>query len=228
MGGFYLVTGATGGLGKEICKILSKNNYNLIIHGRSLDKLTSLEKEIKNKNIFIKKITGDLSKLKTSNLIYNKVRKLNLKCIINNAAIYNNKHFNKIKENEIISMMNINLISPILLIQKLIPLLKKNTESFIININSIAGTKGGMYETIYSTSKFGLRGFADSLQYETTKNNIRLINFAFGGIKTNMTKKRKDYNKLILPKDAAQIIFNSITQPPSLRVTEINVARALY
>ena len=56
-----LITGATGGLGKEIAKEFAKNGCNLFLTGRNNDKLNSLKNELENDQIKIDFEDADLS-----------------------------------------------------------------------------------------------------------------------------------------------------------------------
>lgn len=228
MNKYILITGSTGGLGKNICKVFASNKYNLVIVGKDITKLNSLEKQILRYEVSVKKVKVNLLSLNSIEKIYSKTKNLNIAGIINNAAIHNIKSLEKLKDTEIEDLINLNLVIPIKIISRFLNILKKNDESFIANINSIAGINGGNLESIYSASKFGLRGFSESLQYEVTRHNIRLTNYSFGGIQSNMTKNRKDFKKLINPKDAADLIYKNSHQPKSLRVTELNISRTNY
>ena len=64
-------------------------------------------------------------------------------------------------------MINVNLIAPIKIIRKL----SKNLKN-IININSMVGLEAKKNRTLYAASKWGLRGFSDSLKKEDVKYNI--------------------------------------------------------
>ena len=66
-------------------------------------------------------------------------------------------------------MVNTNLNGMYYLTSSVVPLMKKNHRtSNIINIGSILGTIGREKATAYATTKFGIRGFTDSLFKEST------------------------------------------------------------
>ena len=88
--------------------------------------------------------------------------------LINNAAIICPAiPFPDYSESQITDMINVNLTAPILLIHQLYDNLKG-----IININSMVGLETKRMRTMYSASKWGLRGFSNSLKTECSDKNI--------------------------------------------------------
>ena len=79
-------------------------------------------------------------------------------------------------------MINVNLTAPILLTYHLLPQLKN-----IININSIVGLEVKPFRTMYSATKWGLRGFAQSLKAENK--NINILDVYPTNIKTTPDKQ---------------------------------------
>ena len=86
-------------------------------------------------------------------------------------------HFGSLEQfsaQQIEQQIQLNLISPILIIRELIPQLKQNGGGDIIIIGSESALKGGRYGSIYSASKAGLRGFAQALKEECANAAIRV------------------------------------------------------
>src|SRR3989338_4795596 len=94
----------------------------------------------------------------------------------------------------------------------------------IININSMAGLVGSNHEPLYAASKFGLRGFSESVKGEWIKHGVRMIDVHSGAIGTGMSAKRADLKSLIDPKELAEFIVG-LCQTDSFFVREFNVQR---
>jgi short-subunit dehydrogenase len=106
--------------------------------------------------------------------------------LINNAGTSQFKSFAEQTSFELESLLKTNLVAPMLLTQALIPELMKSKEAQIINIGSIFGYIGFPGFTSYCASKFGLRGFSQSLRRELADTSIRVKYFAPRATKTSI------------------------------------------
>ena len=179
-----LITGATGGLGNYLSKYFVEKGHSLIISSRSNAKLQKLKKDLIdingeveyfNCNLLNEKEILELTKISMNS---------NVKILINNAAITcSGKKLDDLSTKEIHAMLKINLIAPILLSKFF-----GNSLSDIININSMVGLEHKKYRTLYSSSKWGLRGFSESYKKETK--NLNVLDVYPSNIKT--VPKRKN------------------------------------
>tara|TARA_B000000532_G_scaffold126421_1_gene101284 strand:+ start:159 stop:824 length:666 start_codon:yes stop_codon:yes gene_type:complete len=214
------ITGSNGSLGLALAKKFFNKNYSLILHSRKKNKKILAFKN-KNNNF----IYGNLEKIETIKKICKKINGYDSNIIINNAGIYLNKSFNKIKINEIKKIIDINFLSNIYLLKNL--KISKEKKYLIININSIAGVSGTANETIYSASKHALKGFFDSIEQEHD-NKFDIMNIYPGAFKSKITKKRKDFNNLMSADEIADLIFENIKKYRSLKINNIYLKRKLY
>ena len=157
-----LITGSSKGLGYYLAKYFALKGHSVIIHGRNKKRLEVINEEIKK--------TGTeseyfISNLENSNEIIDFsdfAIKKNVKILINNAGVTcPNKPFQEIDYNIIKKMIDVNIAAPIMLIN----LLKNNIEQ-IININSMSGLESKKNRTIYAATKWGFKGFSESLKKE--------------------------------------------------------------
>jgi len=82
-------------------------------------------------------------------------------------------------EGEAISRtLSTNLLAPINICKTLIPLLKEQPQGLILNVGSILGSIGYAGSSVYCASKFGLRGFTESLRRELSDSDISVIYLA--------------------------------------------------
>lgn len=87
--------------------------------------------------------------------------------------------------------------------------MKKQRSGHIVFVNSSAGKEGYKNHTLYSTTKFGLAGFAKSLRQEAKQHNIKVTSVHPGGVKTNLYRSLKtsvDTSAYMDPKPVAEAI----------------------
>ncbi len=227
---WVLITGSGKGLGKELALIFSKNNYNIILHGRNLENLEKVMEAITKNNAECRIIVGDLKNYETIEKLSKIAIEKNIFILINNAAIGTIKNFADLSEEEIVDELAVNLIAPMRLTKKIYDLMLRKKDGIIININGIDGLKIAKDgRTAYSTSKFGLRGFTDALRFESKKHNIKVIGFYLGGIKTDMySKNQNDASNCMETSEVSEIIFNACKDYKSLQVEDIFLGRMKY
>tara|TARA_B100001248_G_scaffold262596_1_gene259866 strand:- start:2694 stop:3344 length:651 start_codon:yes stop_codon:yes gene_type:complete len=163
-----LITGSSGGLGMHLAKLFANKGHEIILHGRDKEKLESLKKDIIKSGNKAEYIVADLNNEKDLANLCDYSLSENVKILINNAGIIcPNLSFSKITDDIIDSMIVVNLIAPIKIINKLSYNLK-----YVININSMVGIEAKKNRTLYAASKWGLRGFSNSLKMENNPYNI--------------------------------------------------------
>lgn len=198
-----LITGVNSGVGFNLAKKLSRK-FKIIGLSRSNNNI----KKINSKNFSFNKV--DLSKTEEIDSLK---KTKNIDCLINNASIFKQKDFKNLTTAEILSIIQTNLIGTILLTKKI---LKENNLKKIINIISVSGLNGIKNQTIYSSSKHGLKGFFESLNYEIGK-KTKIYNIYPGGINTELWNnykniKKKKAKNFLSPDDIFSLVFFLIKQ----------------
>lgn len=200
---FVLITGSGRGLGKEMALVFAAHRYNIILHDRSEADLKDVKKELSLKNIDFFTVAGDLKSEKTLNNLYKISKAKRISILINNAGVHSPKlPLEKINDKQIDDLLLTNLIAPIKLTCRIYPLFLKSGQGTIININSILGLENQKFRTLYSASKWGLRGFTETLKLEAEKNKIRII-----GIYPSRIKTRPEFTEGMEAEDVAKKIY---------------------
>ena len=202
-----IITGATGGIGNSITKILSENGAKILATGTKVEKLEKLKSKFKNVNI----LKFDISNSdKIEEFIENATSELGgLDCIINNAGVTQDNLAIRMSFEEWKKVIDINLNSTFLLSKFAIKKMLKNKSGKIINISSVVGHTGNVGQANYTASKAAIVAMSKSLAIEYAKKNININCISPGFIKSEMTSKIDEKFKEII-----------ISKIPSLRLGE--------
>jgi len=215
-------------LGKSLALAFAKNGYGIILHGRDRSRLRTVKKAVLENGVDCEIVSGDLTSKVTMDKLYEVASKRNIDILINNAGMYSYKSFGAMNFEESKKVLDVNLFAPIRLISSIYPIFLENKSGLIININSVAGKYPNELEAVYCASKYGLRGFSDSFRFEANKNGVCVISIYLGAMQTAMAEGKPDYEKLIRPDEAADLIFKISENYENLRVSEINLLRRRY
>ena len=170
-----LVTGASRGIGREICENLSKFKH-FAVYGVGRSKI-----KINNFNYF----ALDISKKNSLNLLSKKIPKLDV--LINNAGITKDNLLMRMNEEMWDTVINVNLKSCFNTVKAATRTFMKQRSGSIINMTSVVGIKGNAGQSNYAASKSGIIGFTKSVALELGSRGIRCNAIAPGFIETEMT-----------------------------------------
>lgn len=213
---YILITGATSGIGYEMAKIYLKNNENIILVARNLEKMNEIKLEYPN-NIEI--IQADLSKENEAKRVYDevKLRKLDVKTVINNAGVGLFGDFKNTKIEDEISMINLNVISLVSLTKFFLKDMLEKNRGEILNVSSVAGYTAGPKMAVYYATKNFVTAFSNAINYELKDSNVKVSSLAPGATKTGFVKAAKlensklfDNLRLMEAKEVAEIAIKNL------------------
>ena len=227
-----LITGATGGLGSHLAKILLEHNCNIFLTSKSKLKLQQLQNKLEKTNKNNCKIIyqyGDLTKISDIKKIIKNVRKKfkTIDIVINNAGLFLSKPISKSKIDEFQNIFDVNVKAPFLFSKEFSQDMKKKKWGRIVNIGSSSSYQGFSEGSIYCASKHALLGLSRSLYAELKEDKIRTFCISPGSIKTDMGKqdKKQNYKTFLEPKEVAEYIVYSINFDEELISEEIRLNR---
>lgn len=199
-----VITGAAGGLGKELVSQLYKlgaNIYSIVSPTSDVTDIGGFSKEIYRFDLSCRNSLDDL--LTKDFLIKADV-------LINCAGLWYLKNIDTISLNEFDKTMNVNVRSPFALSLKCSEYMSEG--GVIINIGSSSSYNGCKEAGAYAISKHALLGMSRSLSSALIDKGIRVLMFSPASLKTKMGKldERQDYNSFLDPAEVAKhIIFTS-------------------
>ena len=199
-----IITGGSGGIGLSIVKKLIENKIKVII----LDINAPNKKVLLSKLVEFKKT--DLSDYRSLQSSLKEIKKKNKKIdyLINAAGVLwfdKDISLEKISINTWEKVLAINLNSIVIVLQTILPLMKKNKFGSIVHISSIDALSGDdKPQDAYGTSKAALLRLSKSISIQYAGKNIRSNSILPGPIETPMQKRWKTNPKA--KKDLSKII----------------------
>ena len=230
-----LITGATGGLGREIAIELAKEGCNLFLTSKE-ENLEQLKSEIQkiNNEIYVEYQLTDLRNDHEINLLVKEIREKlpQIDILVNCAGENHRKPISESTIEEYDSCMNLNVRAPFILSKEFSKDMVKNGWGRIVNIASSGAYNGLKNTIIYRSSKHALLGLSRSLYNELKEYNVRTFCISPGPIKTDMgndiIKKEnpnEDYESFMNPKEIAEFITFVIGFDNNLVSPEIRLGR---
>ncbi|WP_415396914.1 SDR family NAD(P)-dependent oxidoreductase [Sulfurimonas sp. CS5] len=163
-----VITGASSGIGKEICKRVLELGYEVVGISRSV---TDEEFKTPHFTSLQVNLSDEISTLQLCNTLKNQ----SVDMLINCAGFGRFEPHEELSQKTITDMTFLNLTAPMLLTNALLRTMKKN-DGYLININSIEAIKRSKFAGVYSATKAGLKAFGDSLFEETRKSGLSVTN----------------------------------------------------
>ena len=179
------VTGGSRGIGKSICLKLIKSGFYVAV-GYKTNKKDATNLTKKNHAIAIQVDVSSRKSIKKAIQSCKKFFGQNIDVLINNAAISQEKSFEKISDADWDHMLVSNLRSAFSFSQEVIPHMIKNKWGRIVNVVSISGQWGGRNQIHYAASKAGLINLTTSLAKLYSKHGITINAVSPGLVKTEM------------------------------------------
>ena len=207
------ITGATGGIGRQIALKMAENKCNLFLTSTNATKLKKLKEELKtlhgeNINIFYE--PGDLNKIKDINnlitIAREKIRSIDI--LINCVGIFVVKALSESNLEDFETTFNLNVRAAFMFCKEFSQDMIKSGWGRIINIGSASSYAGYKDTSLYCASKHALLGFSRALYDELKEYNIRTFCVSPMGVKTQMGKliKNQNFDTFINPKEIAEYI----------------------
>lgn len=189
-----VITGAASGIGRELCIHLAKAGCNISAADINEEQLRETEKAVLSIGKSINCYKVDVSDRKQVFEFAEKTAYYNnsIDIVINNAgAAMSDVSVEKIDFKDFEWIMNINLWGIINIAKAFIGELKKSSDSYLVNTSSIYGIFAMQNAAAYTTSKFAVRGFSETMIQELHGTNVNVMTVYPGGIKTNIAKNSR-------------------------------------
>lgn len=196
-----LITGATGGIGREIAKKLHAQGATLALTDMNLDTLKSFQQELGERVFVYSANLTDSDSLKA--LVTQAEKDMGkIDILVNNAGITQDGLCMRMTDEQWQKVLDINLTAGFKLSRSVIPGMMKRRYGRIVNMASIVGVFGNAGQANYAASKGGLIAMTKCMAQELAARGITLNCVAPGFIKTPMTD--------VLPEEAKEALAKKI------------------
>lgn len=184
-----IITGATRGIGKAIAEAMSESCTNIAFTYNSNDeKAKSLASYLESKGCNVMFMKFDIGNYEACNKFIEDVieRFGYIHILVNNAGITKDTALALMKKEDWNAVIETNLTGVFNITKGTVYQMIKQMGGQIVNITSVSGMTGTMYQTNYAASKAGIIGFTKSLAKEVASYNIHVNAVAPGYIDTDM------------------------------------------
>lgn len=214
-----LITGASGGIGKEFAKIFAKNGYNLVLTARGNYTLDKIADALKTEyDVHISTFSADLSQPGSADNLYSKImeQKIQIDILINNAGFGDYGYFLESELDRTSDMIHLNIVTLTELTLLFAKEMKKRNTGKILNIASTAAFQPIPKFAVYAATKSFVLNFTEALHYELRKTNISVSALCPGPTATgfkdtaNMKNSKLFKNGVMLPNDVAKAGYKGL------------------
>ncbi|MGI8827915.1 MAG: SDR family oxidoreductase [Chloroflexota bacterium] len=226
-----IVTGATKGIGRAICRLFAAEGARVVAVARTQDLLADLKLATLDHAGEVRTVVGDVREQDTAQrAVHQAIDSFEgLDILVNNAGVAIYHPIWELTIEDYDSMMDTNMRSTFLFTRAAVPFMRESREGVILNIGSIAGTRGFPNETAYCASKFAQVGFAQALDQELREYNIKVSSILPGGVATELamgtgrTAESVASAGYLEAEDVARAALFAVTQEPRSRILEVRM-----
>jgi short-subunit dehydrogenase len=186
-----LVTGASGGIGYELCQQFAKNNYDLILVARDEEKLKKYAEEFKkNHNTKSTIILKDLSSATAADEIYQQLKHehMTVDVLVNNAGFGSYGKFSETDLKKELSMIQVNVVTLTHLTKLLLPGMLTKKSGKILNVASTAAFFPGPLMAVYYATKAFVYSFSQAIRQELKDTGVSVTVLCPGPTRTGFEK----------------------------------------
>lgn len=222
-----IITGGASGLGLELVKQSIRKGLYVCNIDRDFEKMEILNNTYKEN---YKGFIGDIS---NEEFIIDTIKEISnlgeIKVLVNNAGepsfkiptLYNKDDINKCLKG----------LEGMILLSTEVLKAKNENDLKIVNIMSSAALRGNKQEAVYCATKWGEKGYTESLKVAYKGTSVKVIGVYPGGINTDFYKNSRDYiskekqNSFMNPKDVAKTILDNVLNETNLTIADIIIER---
>ncbi|MGI5325209.1 SDR family oxidoreductase [Actinomadura nitritigenes] len=247
--GTYLITGATGGIGTAVAELLRERGHDLVLTGRSPDRLAELAGKLRTgaahaatQSIAIAPggppAAASGASITTVPLDLTEPRRIEavlagaelpdrLDGVVHAAGVVHLSPVAELEADEWMDHLSVNLVSAAEVTRLLLPALRA-AEGHVVFVNSTAGLRANPEWSAYAASKFGLRALADSLRAEEP--SLRVTTVYPGRTATEMQRRVRAQeghpyaeDDFAAPGTVARVLVAALETPRDAVVSDVTV-----
>lgn len=221
-GKVVLITGASSGFGMDAARLFAYEGCSVVLAARRIDRLQELAASIQAQGGEAFAVPVDVANREEIEIMVDTVLDLygQIDILFNNAGFGRLAWLeNMSAERDIEMQIAVNLLGVIQVSHAVLPTMLKQRSGHIINMSSVAGWIAPPTYTVYSASKYGVRGFTDALRREVQPFGVQVSGIYPGPAQTEFGQHTGDHP---MRKSALRRYFRSMTsEEVAERVVEL-------
>lgn len=226
-----LITGASSGIGLELCKIFARNKYNLVMVSQNTERIEKAKSIVLKENSKIKviNIVKNLSEPLSSEEIFNYTEKnsIQIDILVNNAGVQVYGDFHEVNVDDTLNMMYLNMFSLTKLTSLYVKGMVERGYGKILNLGSTGSFQPCPLNSVYCASKAFVLYFSEGIREELKGTGVTVTTLCPGATKTSFAKRANIENiklfrgKLLNASDVAEKGYRALMDNKSIVVTGI-------
>jgi NADP-dependent 3-hydroxy acid dehydrogenase YdfG len=219
-----VVAGATGGIGRQLVKMLHQSGAEVFVTGRNQSKLDALVSELglRSSHALAVDVSDEVAMQQLGTKVAAEMGTPDI--LVNLAGVGIIKSMDNLTLAEFNQSLQTNLVGAFLFVKTFLSSMKESKKGLIVNVPGVLGKVPMAGAAAYSASKYGIVGMMQSIREELKRTEIRITNLFLGGVdspfwETIDLKVQKD--KMIREEEAARSIWFLCQQPASGVVSEM-------
>lgn len=227
-----IITGGGRGIGRAIALTFAREDAHVAVVSKTESEIEGVAREITSLGVRGMAIKTDVSDETQVEAMVQKVMEEfgRIDILVNSAGVAKHAYIQDIKTDIWNLTMETNLRGIMLCTRAVFRIMMRQQSGYIINISSGAGKRGNARFSTYSTSKFGVIGFTESLAAEGKPYGIKASVICPGPVATRMRAGNfpgEDPTNLMQPQDIADVALFLVTQPKRAYIGEVSVTTFL-
>ncbi|HET8676464.1 MAG TPA: SDR family oxidoreductase [Blastocatellia bacterium] len=176
-----VITGAASGIGRVTARMFAERGARVVVGARNLDALNDLVREITEIGGLAYAVETDVTRREDVEQLAQTALNYfgRLDTWVNNAGVSVYAMFDKLSDEEIRRIMDVNFMGTVHGLQAALPILRSNGGGTVINVASVTGKRAIPLQSVYSASKYAVIGLSEALRaelaYEDSKINVCTI-----------------------------------------------------
>jgi len=217
-GAKVLVTGASSGIGAATARLLTELGATVGLIARRAERLQEVFEDCCRHAPDSRMWVADLGDLEGSTRLAQAAWEAlgGLDVVVNNAAIPKVRALEDLSPDDLEETMRVNFLSPVRIIQTLLPRMRERHSGMFVNVTSLGGRLGIPHESAYCASKFALTGFSEVMRLDLEGSGVEVRLVIPGPFDTDIWERPGsdpavfgDVEKLP-PEDCARAIVDAI------------------
>ena len=231
-----IITGATAGIGRATAELLAKNDFDIVITGRRLEKLESLEEQLRSKTeADVLSLAFDIrdqkAVIKACEQLSGKWEHVDV--LVNNAGLaagFSHIHDGSVDDWE--QMIDTNIKGLLYITRLISPGMVERKRGHIVNIGSIAGKEAYEKGNVYNATKFAVDGLTQGMRIDLVDHGVKVTSIDPGAVETEFSLVRfkgdaemadqiyQGYTPLYA-EDIAEAVLFAVTRPPHVNIDDM-------